>query len=51
MTQLVLLPVPSALVAAAGENAKLRFVEFFTANVRNRNTRRAYAQPVREFLG
>jgi site-specific recombinase XerD len=40
----------SALIAAAGESAKLRFVEFFTANIRNRNTRRAYAQAAREFL-
>jgi site-specific recombinase XerD len=39
-----------ALIAAAGESAKLRFVEFFTANIRNRNTRRAYAQAVAEFL-
>jgi site-specific recombinase XerD len=39
-----------ALIAAAGESAKLRFIEFFTANIRNRNTRRAYAQAVREFL-
>jgi site-specific recombinase XerD len=38
------------LIAAAGESAKLRFVEFFTANIRNRNTRRAYAQAVSEFL-
>ena len=39
-----------ALVAAAGERAELRFLEFFTANSRNRNTRRAHAQAVREFL-
>jgi site-specific recombinase XerD len=39
-----------ALIAAAGESAQLRFVEFFTANIRNRNTRRAYAQAVSEFL-
>lgn len=39
-----------ALIAAAGESAQLRFLEFFTANIRNRNTRRAYAQAVREFL-
>src|ERR1700678_3698086 len=39
-----------ALIAAAGERAQLRFVEFFTANIRNRHTRRAYAQAVREFL-
>jgi site-specific recombinase XerD len=39
-----------ALIAAAGDGAKLRFLEFFTANIRNRNTRRAYAQAVAEFL-
>jgi len=38
------------LVAAAGERAYERFFEFFTANIRNRNTRRAYAQAVHEFL-
>jgi hypothetical protein len=38
------------LVVAAGARAQLRFVEFFTANIRNRNTRRAYAQAVAEFL-
>jgi integrase/recombinase XerC len=38
------------LVAASGENAQRRFLEFFTANIRNLNTRRAYAQGVREFL-
>jgi len=38
------------LVAAAGTRAQQRFVEFFTANIRNRNTRRAYAQAVAEFL-
>jgi hypothetical protein len=36
------------LIAAAGESAKIRFVEFFTANIRNRNTRRAYARAVSE---
>jgi hypothetical protein len=39
-----------ALVAAAGDQARIRFLEFFTANIRNRNTRRAYAQAVAEFL-
>jgi site-specific recombinase XerD len=38
------------LIAAAGKRAEVRFLEFFTANIRNRNTRRAYAQAVREFL-
>jgi integrase/recombinase XerC len=39
-----------SLVAAAGDRAQERFIEFFTANIRNRNTRRAYAQAVGEFL-
>jgi hypothetical protein len=38
------------LVAAAAYRAQKRFIEFFTANIRNRNTRRAYAQAVSEFL-
>jgi integrase len=42
-------PLP-ALIAAAGSRAQERFIEFFTANIRNRNTRRAYAQAVSEFL-
>ena len=32
-----------ALVATAGERASYRFFEFFTANIRNAHTRRAYA--------
>jgi hypothetical protein len=39
-----------AIIAAAGERAELRFLEFFTAHIRNPNTRRAYAQEVCEFL-
>jgi hypothetical protein len=53
MNQLVLYrsdDAAPALIAAAGENAQQRFIEFFTANIRNRNTRRAYAQAVCEFL-
>jgi site-specific recombinase XerD len=38
------------LIAALGSNAELRFLEFFTANIRNPHTRRAYAQATREFL-
>jgi hypothetical protein len=45
--ELVLVP---ALIADAGDAAGWRYVEFFTANIRNRNTRRAYAQAVSEFL-
>jgi integrase/recombinase XerD len=43
------LPFPS-LILEAGENATKRFVEFFTANIRNPNTRQAYAQAVSQFL-
>ena len=39
-----------ALISQAGERAGVRFVEFFTANIRNPNTRRAYARAVNEFL-
>src|SRR5437764_12814152 len=38
------------LIAAAGENASRRFVEFFVATIRNKNTRLAYARAVRDFL-
>ena len=39
-----------AIVKRAGENAAWRFVEFFTANIRNPNTRTAYAQAVAQFF-
>src|SRR5271155_554329 len=39
-----------ALVAAAGERAAMRFLEFFAANIRNPHTRRAYARAAEEFL-
>src|SRR6266702_8806677 len=60
MSQLI--PIPSrqlgragldglpAAIARAGEKAAWRFIEFFTANIRNKNTRAAYAQAVREFF-
>jgi site-specific recombinase XerC len=52
MNQLV--PVSSAtlpeLVAAAGDRASMRFLEFFAANIRNTHTRRAYARAAEEFL-
>jgi site-specific recombinase XerC len=41
--------VPS-LVAAAGERASMRFLEFFAANIRNPHTRRAYYRAAEEFL-
>src|SRR5271156_6407471 len=43
------LPVP-ALVAADGDRASVRFLEFFAANIRNAHTRRAYGRAVAEFL-
>jgi site-specific recombinase XerD len=39
-----------ALLASAGERAGIRFLEFFASNIRNPNTRRAYAHAVGEFL-
>jgi site-specific recombinase XerD len=49
-----LVPITSAalpaLVAAAGEQASIRFLEFFAANIRNPHTRRAYARAADEFL-
>jgi integrase/recombinase XerD len=39
-----------ALIVQAGERAGRRFVEFFTANIRNPNTRDAYARAVRDFF-
>ena len=38
------------IIAAGGERSSRRFVEFFTANIRNRNTRQAYAQAIGQFL-
>jgi site-specific recombinase XerD len=38
------------LIAEAGDQAGRRFVEFFTAQIRNKNTRAAYAQAVGQFL-
>jgi integrase/recombinase XerD len=42
------LPVP-ALIADAGDDTSRRFLEFFTAKTRNRNTRAAYARAVAQF--
>lgn len=39
-----------ALIADAGETAAWRYIEFFTANIRNPNTRRAYARACSEFF-
>jgi site-specific recombinase XerD len=39
-----------ALIADAGDLAAWRYVEFFTANIRNPNTRRAYARACTSFF-
>src|SRR5262245_18333450 len=41
--------LPEAILRA-GDRASWRFIEFFTANVRNKNTRAAYAEAVRQFF-
>jgi integrase/recombinase XerD len=41
------LPAP---IARAGEQAAWRFIEFFAANIRNKNTRAAYAHAVTQFF-
>lgn len=38
-----------SLITDAGEHATRRFLEFFAANIRNRNTREAYARAVWQF--
>ncbi len=39
-----------ALIAGAGPRASMRFVEFFTAHIRNPHTRRAYHRAVTDFF-
>src|ERR1700746_2321077 len=39
-----------AIIRAQGERAARRFIEFFTATIRNRNTRMAYARAVKRFF-
>ncbi len=43
----VLLP---ALIAGAGNQTSWRFLEFFTVNIRNANTRAAYGRAAGSFL-
>jgi integrase/recombinase XerD len=55
MTPLLVHPDPSSLsvpasIACAGERAAWRFLEFFTVNIRNKNTRAAYTQAAGAFL-
>lgn len=39
-----------APIAAAGERARYRFLEFFTARIRNPHTRRSYGRAVADFV-
>jgi site-specific recombinase XerD len=43
-------PALPVLIHAAGDRAQMRFVEFFTATIRNPNTRRAYARAAVNFM-
>ena len=38
------------VIAEAGGDTARRFVEFFLVNIRNKNTRTAYAQAIKQFL-
>jgi integrase/recombinase XerD len=51
MDQLVALAASNApaFIAAAGDRAAYRFLEFFTAQIRNPHTRRAYVRAVGGF--
>src|SRR3954452_9135474 len=37
------------IISAAGRKASFRFIEFFTANIRNPNTRVSYGRALRDF--
>lgn len=53
MNQLIPFPAPAglpAIIAASGDRAGLRFLEFFASNIRNPHTRRAYSLAVTDFL-
>lgn len=39
-----------AIISRRGDKASWRFIEFFTANIRNPNTRRAYARAIGNFF-
>ncbi len=43
-------PILPTLIATAGKCASLRFLEFFTVNIRNKNTRKAYGRAAAAFL-
>jgi hypothetical protein len=41
---------PPAIITSAGDNAAMRFAEYFTANIRNPHTRRAYFRNAIAFM-
>ena len=43
-------PTVPAIIHNTGEDALTRFLEFFAAQIRNRNTREAYARAVTQFF-
>jgi hypothetical protein len=43
-------PLIGFLTMDAGDQARMRFIEFFTANIRNPNMRRSYAKAAEESL-
>ena len=50
LAPIVLSPALPALVTTAGDQASLRFLEFFAGTLRNPHTRRAYGRAVGAFL-
>ena len=44
-------PLVPAVIASQGDQAAWRYIEFFTANIRNPNTRRAYVRACARFFG
>jgi integrase/recombinase XerD len=48
IAEVALTQLPNIIVRAGG-NASRRFMEFFAATIRNRNTRQAYAQAIGQF--
>jgi hypothetical protein len=42
--------VPALITDAGGDQAGWRYVEFFTANINNDHTRRAYARACSRFF-
>ena len=50
MTGLISLSSAPVIIAEASQATRMRFLEFFAANIRNPNTRRAYARAAGDFL-